>query len=415
MAELVAKSRRKLNISFDSVRYFLVCIYFLIALFEPYLNGVIGSVTKYYILFLTVILLFRKRHFYFTRFQLAMMGWLLYKAASLLWTTNLYVAGLHVFSQIGAVLLLYALTFCPEDNDKQLMQSITYTIWGGSFTISFLSIFFSRPYMGKLASRQVLNLFGQETDPNNQAALVLLGFSIGLYYLLIARKHRVFSLLTILVSAYSIFLTSSRGGFLGSVLIIIAVILIASMDLAPKQKLKTYLIIILISAALFLISYFFLDREVFNRIFVFSDYEGGSGRDEIWHNAWQLLKEKAHWLYGAGWGAYWGYNNYNVMLHNTFLSILCDTGIIGFLLLMVPIGSTAWKLLRQKQFLPVLLLIAGFSASFFLEAINKRFFWNVIFYLFMYAQYVAFYGTQHTTEVSASDEVAADNPTEVLE
>ncbi len=403
MAELVAKSQRKLNISFDHVRYVLVCIYFLIALFEPYLNGIIGSLTKYYMLFLIAVLLFRKRQFYFTKFQLAISGWLLYKAATLLWTTNLYIAGLHVFSQIGAVLLLYALTFCPEDNDNQLMDAVVYTIWSGSFIISFLSIFMSRPYMGKLASRQVLVLFGQETDPNNQAALVLLGFAIGLYYLLIARKHRLFSLLTIIVSAYSIFLTSSRGGFLGSVLIILAVILIATMDLEPRQRFKTYLLVILIAALLFFISVNFLERDIFNRIFVFSEYQGGSGRDEIWHNALLLLKDKCHWLYGAGWGAYWGYNNYNVMLHNTFLSILCDTGVIGFLLLTVPIAKAAWQLMRQKQFLPILLLIAGFSASFFLEAINKRFFWNVIFYLFMYRQYMACYGAQKEDEAGVSN------------
>ena len=128
-----------------------------------------------------------------------------------------------------------------------------------------------------------------------------------------------------------------------------------------------------------------MPTDIYYRLFEVSTYEGGSERTEIWGNAFELMRSNIlFYLFGAGWGSYYGYNGYYVVMHNTFISMLCDTGIIGLLLFYSPIVKATRYLYKEKCILPLLLLVAGFVPSFFLEAINKRFFWNAVMFTLMY-------------------------------
>ena len=124
----------------------------------------------------------------------------------------------------------------------------------------------------------------------------------------------------------------------------------------------------------------FLPEDILTRLFDFSDYVGGSNRDTIWNHGLQMLKDPLTLLFGAGWGSYKANGGFT-SLHNTFLSILCDTGILGLSLLFGPLIYVAVKLLKNRQPLPVALFVAAMAPSFFIEAINKRFFWNAIIYM----------------------------------
>lgn len=364
------------------IQRYLICGYFLLAFFEPYLNGVLGSVAKYYIFLLMCILVLNYRILRIRSFHLCFLGWLVFKIASILWTSNSYIPKLHLFSQIGMVALLIVLTAIPLDN--KTINYIVNTMWLGSAASGVLSVFFSHPYHGTIETRQVLYLFGQESDPNNQAAFLLVGMTIALYNLIFIRKYRVLSFATIAVNAYSLFMTGSRGGFVGLVCVGVALLLMASIGKGFVSKVKLILIIVIVCGVLYYIANRFLPDDIFARLFDFSSYEGGSERDLIWKNGWKLFTADLNCLFGAGWGAYYGFNGFYDMMHNTFLSMLCDVGIVGFLLFFIPIGQTCLRLLKRKNFLPILLLICGFVPSFFIEAINKRFFWNVIFILFIY-------------------------------
>ena len=363
------------------VQRILICGYFLLAFFEPYLNGALGSFAKYYILVLMGLLLLNYRKLQIRLFHFCFLGWLVFKIVSAIWTTNSYIPNLHLFSQIGMVALLIVLTAIPLDN--KTISSIVNTMWLGSVTIGVLSLFLSQPYHGDVSTRLVLYLFGQEADPNNQAAFLLVGLTIALYNLIFIRKYRVLTLATIAVNAYSLFITGSRGGLVGLVCVGLALLLMASIGKGFGGKIKLILIIALVCGALYYIANRFLPDDIFSRLFDFSSYEGGSERDLIWENGWKLFTADLNCLFGAGWGAYYGFNGFYDAMHNTFLSMLCDVGIVGFLIFFIPIGQICLQLLKRKKFLPILLLICGFVPSFFIEAINKRFFWNVIFLLFI--------------------------------
>lgn len=359
----------------------LICVYFFLAYFEPYLNGMLGSIGKYIILLLIGVLCLNHRSMQIRPFHLCFISWLLFKMISVLWASNWNIFELHLFSQIGMVGLLIVLTAIPID--KKTITSILNTMWLGSTAIGVLSLFFSHPYHGVAITRQVLYLFEQEADPNNQAAFLLVGIAIAVYDLVVWKKYILFSVVTIVVNTYGLFLTGSRGGLVGLVCVGIVLWFTSLRGERMCKKIKTTLIIVFICAFLYLLAITFLPEDIFNRLFDFSSYEGGSDRDIIWRNGWKLFTSDLNFLFGAGWGSYYGYNGIYQAMHNTFLSMLCDVGIIGFLIFFIPIVKTCLQLIKVENSLPVLLLVCGFVPSFFIDAINKRFFWNVIFLLFI--------------------------------
>ena len=131
----------------------------------------------------------------------------------------------------------------------------------------------------------------------------------------------------------------------------------------------------------------FLPESIFARLFDFSrytsSYEGGGQRLLLWENAWELIWTDFNAIFGAGWGAYYGHNNMYNAVHNTYLSMWVDVGLIGLLLFFITIIIACSGLLKRKKILAVALLIAGFAPSLFIDAINKRFFWTPIILLFM--------------------------------
>ena len=59
-----------------------------------------------------------------------------------------------------------------------------------------------------------------------------------------------------------------------------------------------------------------------------------SGRTELWEKAWELFKEKP--IFGIGWEQFMNNNTFNHEVHNTYLQWLCESGVVGFVLLMTP-------------------------------------------------------------------------------
>lgn len=353
--------------------------------FEPYLNGILGSVTKYYI-FILVLVLLSGSALKFKPYQLFYIGWLLYKICSLLWSGNTYIASVHFVSQVGMIMLFYALTnveFSGSDLDK-----VTKTLWLSSALIGVLSIFFSHPYHGIVATRQVLYLFNQEADPNNQAAFLIVGIVISLYQILIKKELKLLSLVILAINCYTMLITGSRGGLV--TLGVVAIFSIFSNGNRKSWKNTLYKLLLagVIAAVLYLLIKKYLPIEIYERLFGFESYGGGSERDVIWKNALELFGKGINPLMGAGWGAYYGYNGMNVVVHNTYLAMLCDVGTFGVLLFFYPLIKAILYLARKKELLPIYLLIGGLVPSFFIEAINKRFFWSVIQIAFITLNYL---------------------------
>lgn len=360
---------------------FLFCFYLFYCFFEPYINNVVGAGGKYLIFLVIICFVLSYHKIRFEWYHLSVILWLLLKSASIFWASFNYIVQLHFFSQIGMVALFITMSLVSF-NDK-FIKSVINTALYSSFLIGILSLFYSRPFLSETFNdRQVLTLFGVQNDPNDQAAFLLVGIAIALNVVLNGKAlSKIFNVMMVaicLVNAYAILLTGSRGGLMSLMILILAAILLSgrSEKSIPKKLAKNFVFLGLFGLSLYIIANNYLPADSFKRMFDFTSYLGGSGRMDIWENVLPIFLNSP--VFGGGWGSYWGYNGYYTAVHNTFLSVLTDSGIVGFLLLFMPVFVIGSKAMKKGYALPFLIFIAGFAPSLFLDAINKRFFWNAL-------------------------------------
>ena len=355
----------------------LIFGFLVLSFFESFLIGSFGAYTRYYIIILIGAILLLTKKINFKWYHALYLLWFILKLVSLYWTPNDYIAKLHLFSHIGMTMLLIISTvvYYKEETISFFYKSL----WLISGFMGILMLFFRRPYHNIVETRQVLYLFGQEMDPNNQAAFLAIGIVISLFYLF-NKKHIFFSLIIMIINLYTILLTGSRGGLVS--IFIAALFMILSMKSTKGNLYKKVFLISIIILITFFVVRLFLPEDIYKRLFDFSTYASGSNRDIIWINSLDLFLN-GNILIGSGWGAYYGYQGLELVTHNTFISMLIDVGLIGFSLFFVPIVYSSYYLFRRKNFLPIYLIINILVVSFFLETINKRFFWIPIILIFL--------------------------------
>lgn len=117
------------------------------------------------------------------------------------------------------------------------------------------------------------------------------------------------------------------------------------------------------------------------------------GRLELWEIAWKLFL--SHPLFGIGWERFMGYNTFHHDVHNTYLQWLCETGIVGFVLIFLP--TLVLLRMSYKQMKKMIkdrsvdatvtsMAVVGFGTQLFFFVIN---FIDPAFY---HLNYFCFYG-----------------------
>ncbi len=140
----------------------------------------------------------------------------------------------------------------------------------------------------------------------------------------------------------------------------------------------TFVLIALIIASLFLLP-LFLDAGLLDRyISFFTNYRNGqditSGRVQLWKWGWELFLQ--HPVFGAGLDSYSKYIPQSARItgagtqvlspHIVYLHILCEYGIVGFFLLIIPLGYILTRTLKQYIQLTRSLINCGHT-----EALDK--------------------------------------------
>ena len=160
----------------------LFCIYIFLSFYETYLTRFLGNSTKFYLLFVLAIFLYQgkfkiRKDKYWEMF----FAWFIFKTISLSWSSMANTDfQMHFLSQIGMVLLIIVLT--GRKQEIVFIHAVVQSALWISFLYGILSIFFKASYIDeRFVARQVLTLFGQQNDPNNCAAFLLVGISLGIY------------------------------------------------------------------------------------------------------------------------------------------------------------------------------------------------------------------------------------------
>jgi O-antigen ligase len=203
-------------------------------------------------------------------------------------------------------------------------------------------------------------LTGGGGDPNVQAAsfVAALFLIVGLFSVYRSRAARLWLLGAFVFITIGFLATQSRGGLVG-----LAAATVGALLVAPRQRRRILALaaVMATAAAVLVIS----DPGTLSRI---TDLGGGtSGRSDLWHVAWTIFT--AHPVFGIGIGNFQVVEPHYALLpggitriqyiaetpqlvHNTYLQLLTETGIIGlagFLAIIVAVLRGFLRALRTFE------------------------------------------------------------------
>ncbi len=315
----------------------------------------------------------------FTAFQFCLLGWAALETASVLWievTSTTYSTLLSYIMMTAFVVLLSLFPFNKKEADMLIMF---YSL--GTVIVSVVLLTMGKVDGSEYVGRMTVSVLGKNQDPNSLAALLLSGTFYSLYKTFDAKRFRILYLAAFLLQSVAIFFTGSRGGL---VAFVVALVIFIAVKI-PRNK---RIIAILFSAVFVVVGYFALEamlpERLFNRLFNLSGYleVSGLGRVKIWTTALKELMNSPLFGYGALSHLAFFLHEFgdDIAMHNTFLCVAFETGLVGLLLFAVPFLSNFIDSLKHKNALIVTLLVSNAVAAFFLDALYLRFLWNALIF-----------------------------------
>ncbi|MCP3739491.1 O-antigen ligase family protein [Rossellomorea sp. BNER] len=249
-----------------------------------------------------------------------------------------------------------------------LLYIIGLQVTGGSPTDKEITSF------GLLLDRNYPRLIGLLEDPN-----IFLYYNTLFFCFYLTRLKGLKNSIGFLLCIITNLLTFSRGGLVALVLVVLIYIVLE--DLPRKIKM---LMVSLLCLILFYITSTFIQFD-FDQIITsrFNDFlsDGGSGRFELWGLAIDYFISNP--LIGIGafnFSEYYAFkHSEHLYVHNTYLEILAESGITGFLmyisfLLALFIKLIRHKLYKLKTFVPLTLIAFAFQMLSLSLIINEAFF-----------------------------------------
>ncbi|WP_018923069.1 O-antigen ligase family protein [Salsuginibacillus kocurii] len=246
-----------------------------------------------------------------------------------------------------------------------------------------------------LSEGATLRSVGFYGNPNNYAILLNLAIGILLGYIVLSfnklqSNKRLFTIYNLLLlnMVTSLFLTLSRGAWLAFFFMtVIATLLIINTSL-KKAKVNTSFVIFTVGFFIILLfvrgindltEYF---SEQFSMRVGHAIESGGSGRLNIWSESpYYIFDNVINFLIGIGGNQFIHVSNMN-HVHNHYLKILIENGVIGFTILIFMLGILVYLTLKREALTkkPCLFIpLVGFLVSSFTNdhLIVKEFFFLV--------------------------------------
>lgn len=180
-----------------------------------------------------------------------------------------------------------------------------------------------------------------------------LGFIVLFSKCIANKKFKKTDLVMLIVILLAIFMTGKRGPVVFGVITIIIEYLFINKSKIPSKIFKLSLGGIIIGILLVIVSNFVPSIAlVYDRLFNSTDIL--NGREQLYNYALKLFND--HTFFGIGWGNfkyYYGsyYNSAQLLnVHNVYLQLLCETGIIGTIIIVFYMIKSMFKSYKmQKQ------------------------------------------------------------------
>lgn len=367
-----------------SIIFLLITLYFLLSPFEDIMNFGAGTILKYLAALIVLLIIFKSILLNYTfnfleplfllPILLIFISWI-----SIIWSTNVEVTLSRNVTYTLLPLFFIALqiiNFSPKEK-KMLRNTV---IFSGVFVIIFV--------LYRLDDSFYRITLYEGTDPNNLAAYLVLPLFILIQDLFsISKKNKVSLLIIgIIFFTFAIFFTGSRGAIIA---IIIGVLYIFFTELKFKNIAKIIFVSLVIIFIIYQLVSFLPDNlslRIFNFQSYFRDLDEYGSRTDIWRNIYYNLFPKMPFLgYGSGVPPYIisQYYGYPYGVHNTYINMFLEYGIIGITTFLVFIYYLYRRVRFSKDIQYVGALIAILIIIFFLDSYPKKFFWNTLIFVFL--------------------------------
>jgi O-antigen ligase len=276
-------------------------------------------------------------HPLFGYLAMLLAGWSL---ISLLWAVNVKVAAGDAFQYAQEMLFMFIVYSAIRE-----LRHLRWLIWAfiGGATFTALVGLTGTTAPDRYSPLGDVRFGGGIGDPNYLAAFLIPAIVFALFMFAAERGvlQRWLSMSSIVVCSIALFRTESRGGLVAS-----CVVLVVAIFLSGPVRFRALALISTVAA--FGVFYFTLvaPPQAFARITAFSANQG-SGRVDLWHVALQV--SRSHPIIGVGAGNFqvvepaYSITDINLtrtdlvvdlakVVHNTYLQVLTEIGLIGFAL-----------------------------------------------------------------------------------
>lgn len=238
----------------------------------------------------------------------------------------------------------------------------------------FYSILLLRSSREMTLIHQRIEMFGTSLDPNFVGIPLIPALALFLDDVINCRRvlYKLLFALGLLIIVAAVLNTGSRGNFVGLAVVILFVLLSL---VRSRHKSMRYLLgigILVVALVLFFNTFFSSFIESVTRM---SDFSEGADNNRfyLWRSSITVIKE--HLLFGGGFGIV--AKQYGHASHNTYLELLCETGIIGFVLIVFFYIRILRKAFKYDCVIGGIVM-AILCQMFFLDALSNRCVWAIL-------------------------------------
>lgn len=259
-----------------------------------------------------------------------------------------------------------------------------YNIWLLTGAIMVFLMVFASNVLVNSDNRETIYIFGYSEDPNQVCGYFILPLVICMERMLHKedKRFRIIYILFLIAMIYCVFKTGSRGGLVAIMTTVFLYTIISIKGM--KNRIITAIVIL---AVLFIIIYFIipiLPETIMNRFNIERILEDrASNRFNIWLVLLTDMKTNIeNFVFGKGFyataEALSGAGISNTVAHNHIIQVLYDQGLIGCMLFIIMLATSAVRTFKRNRILTVALFgMMVLSMSITVYPYYKPF-WNVL-------------------------------------
>ena len=274
--------------------------------------------------------------------------YIVYCSLTTIWAVNVNAAINNTMSYI-LLSFIVIIFFSTKLNDLSSQNKLDFCWIIAGVLCAILYIMGDKTAIGDYGSRTSMIIMGTATDPNEFASIFIVPMALSMYRILYLKKSikKFMYIFLILVSAYCILLSGSRGALIAAIVSVI-VTYFKNRSINIKTVLLTCIIILLIYFVLIELIFPLIPEDVLSRMTLQTLLEdGGSGRSEIWSEALYKVWHGSLFRMIFGYGQYGLTADFTQTMHNQFLQHLTNYGLIGLFLYCLLLMKTFFVINRR--------------------------------------------------------------------